>query len=378
MTRVRFSFGVAAMVLTAIAALPTPAFADSTREKQWFLDYLNVAAAQKVSTGIGITVAVIDDGVAGDHPDLSGSVLPGTDLLSGGSGQQAIDWHGSSMACLIAGHGHGQGRTAGALGIAPGAKILPVKIGVNGSDMSPDRAGNGVDWAVQHGAKVISLSIGGPQGSAQEKAAIDRAVAADVVVVAAVGDRPADQAVDFPAAYPGVLAVGATDETGKVADVSVTGPQMVLSAPGAHITSCNNVGGYITGSGSSASTAIVAGAAALIRSKYPSMSAAEVVHRLTATAKDAGAPGRDDQYGYGILNLVGALTANVPPLTATAGPTQATATGPQNSNAPTPDMTTTPQATGSSKGTVIGIGVAVAAVAILILALVLGAARRKQ
>jgi subtilisin family serine protease len=106
----------------------------------------------------------------------------------------------------------------------------------------------------------------------------------------------------------------------------VSGPEVVLAAPAIDIVSTDRVGdgrsGYATGVGTSASTAIVAGAVALVRSKYPDLPATEVIHRLTATADDRGPPGRDNDYGYGIVNLVKALTADVPPIGATTGPTQ--------------------------------------------------------
>jgi subtilisin family serine protease len=94
----------------------------------------------------------------------------------------------------------------------------------------------------------------------------------------------------------------------------------MLSAPAVDITSTGIAGTYLHGTGTSNATAIIAGAAALVRAKYPKMSATEVIHRLTATAIDKGDPGRDDLYGYGIVNLVGALTADVPPPSSTAAP----------------------------------------------------------
>jgi subtilisin family serine protease len=162
-------------------------------------------------------------------------------------------------------------------------------------------------------------------------AAVSRAINADIVVVAGAGNRPKDSDVGFPAAYPGVIAVAGIDRNGEHADVSVTGPEIVLAAPAVDIMTTylrdSTHSGYITGDGTSAATAIIAGAAALVRSKYPDLSAAEVVHRLTATADDKGPPGRDHEYGYGVVNLVKALTADVPPLqpTVTSSSPNATA-----------------------------------------------------
>jgi subtilisin family serine protease len=126
--------------------------------------------------------------------------------------------------------------------------------------------------------------------------------------------------VTFPAFLDGVVAVGATDRNGNRAAISVTGDKLAIMAPGVDIYSTSYDDKYYRGTGTSASTAIVAGAAALIRSRYPDLPAAEVVHRLTATATDKGAPGRDPEYGYGVLNLVAALTADVPAASPAASP----------------------------------------------------------
>jgi subtilisin family serine protease len=126
----------------------------------------------------------------------------------------------------------------------------------------------------------------------------------------------------FPAAYPGVVSVVGTDRNGNHATISVSGSTATLAAPAVDIYTTDirtgSHSGYSVGDGTSGATAIVSGVAALVRSKYPSMSAAEVAHRLEATADDKGPPGRDSDYGYGIVDPVKALTANVPPLTPSA------------------------------------------------------------
>ncbi|HEY6593280.1 MAG TPA: S8 family serine peptidase [Asanoa sp.] len=287
-----------------------------------------------MAQGSGVTVAVIDTGVD-QHPDLRGNLLPGTVTLpdGDGDGRQDSQGHGTGMAGLIAAHGHGIG--SGALGVAPRARILPIASVPAVAQGDSDFVAAGIEWAKAHGADVISISAsGGP--SARLREAVQAALAADIVVVAGVGNRPTASAVQFPAFYPGVVAVGATDRKGKLAAISATGRGVVITAPGVDITSTGLNGGYRKGTGTSDSTAIVAGAVALIRSKYPDLSAKEVVHRLEATAIDKGPRGLDDQYGYGILNLVGALTADVPPLTpspndgptADASPSVGVATGP--------------------------------------------------
>jgi type VII secretion-associated serine protease mycosin len=260
------------------------------------------------SQGEGVTVGLIDTGVDASHPDLAGSILPGVDLSASGApdGRRDGDGHGTGMAGLVVAHGS-------ALGIAPKARILPIRMtlsSVIASDVPP-----AIDWAVTHGAQVVSLALSVPD-TRELAAAVTRALAANVVIVAAAGNKPDDAGVGYPAAYEGVIAAAGVGRDGQHADVSVAGPPIVLAAPAVDIISTLPGGGYSIGVGTSAATAIIAGAAALVRSKYPDLSAREVYHRLTATADDKGAPGRDIEYGYGIVNPLKALTADVPPLTA--------------------------------------------------------------
>ncbi|BFU44061.1 S8 family serine peptidase [Krasilnikovia sp. MM14-A1004] len=310
----RFAAG-AATALVLIGVSGAPAAADSIRDRQWHLSDLRITEAHRITRGAGVVVAVIDTGVDAKHRDLAGAVLPGYNTVSGRfedpTGRKDVVGHGTEMAGLIAGRGHGSG--AGVLGIAPASSILPIDspVGGLGGAFLPEA----VDFAIAHHAGVINMSFGGPERD-EDHEAIRKALAHDIVVVAASGNRDAE-GEDYPGLYPEVLTVGAYGADRRIADFSVTGPQVDLVAPGDHLaTTTVSKSGYGLGSGTSEATAVVSGAAALIRAKYPTMSAAEVVHRLTATADDAGAPGRDDTYGYGRLNVVRALTADVAPLPA--------------------------------------------------------------
>lgn len=311
----------------ALLAAGSPAYADRVRDQEWHLTLLNVDQANHYSRGENVVVGVIDSGVDATHPDLAGNVLPGTDLVSGsGSGWNDLVGHGTHIAGLIA--AHGRGVSDGVLGVAPKARILPVTIGER---TSADRQAAGIEWAIDHGAKVICLATGSPADDESLRQAIRDAFARDVVVVAAAGNHPEDSEVLFPARYEGVIAAAGIDQAGEHATVSVTGPAVVLSAPAVDVVSTAPHAGYSVGVGTSDATAIIAGAAALVRAKYPNLSAAEVVHRLTATAIDKGPPGRDDLYGYGIVNLVGALTADVPPLPPSSAPATPAAPNPSAS-----------------------------------------------
>ncbi|WP_344168586.1 S8 family serine peptidase [Pilimelia columellifera] len=304
--------------LICIGGLPGAA-ADTVRASQWHLRSLAIGTAHSLSQGDGVTVAVIDTGVDADHPDLVDAILAGKDFRepSGNDLEVRRDMdrrgHGTSMTGLIA--GRGRGGAGGVLGIAPKAKVLPVRHTWGGLDFKGETP-TAIRWAAGQGAKVISMSFGDHGGIGLELA-IREARAADVLLVASAGNRPESRQVRFPARYDGVVAVGAVDRSGRRAGFSVTGPQLALTAPGVGITSTRprgTGGGYGTGSGTSDATAIVAGVAALVRARYPDLSAPEVVHRMTSTADDKGPAGRDEEYGFGIVNPVRALTAEVPPL----------------------------------------------------------------
>lgn len=344
----------ALLCAAAVAIIPAPpAHANNIRSDQWHLDFLRISEVHRITRGEGVTVAVIDSGVE-PHPDLRDNLLPGIDVADGGSGdgREDHDGHGTAMAGLIA--AHGRGGNSGVLGIAPAAKILPIRYETptmpGGEIGAGRRVAKGIDWAVAQGAKVINLSIGGGP-AAELREAVERAIAADVVVVAAVGNRM--RVVGYPANYKGVLAVGAVDRNGNRADFSVTGKALAISAPGEGLITTGRNGEYHTSQGTSPATAIVSGAVALIRSKYPELSAEEVIHRLTATATDKGAPGRDPEYGYGVLNIHAALTADIPPLPTTdtatptppTEPTIAAPTMPAPDNNATSDNNTSPATT---------------------------------
>ncbi|MFE2615407.1 type VII secretion-associated serine protease mycosin [Micromonospora chalcea] len=278
---------------------------------QWHLKYLQAPKAHTLSRGEGVVVAVPDSGVA-PHPDLTQSLMPGTDIIPGGSGsgQGDRDGHGTGMAGLIAANGR---NTQGALGIAPNAKILPIYTSPAHEDGTSAALALAIRYAIKNHAQVISVSLtAGADVELQQ--AVKAALSANIVVVAAAGNTSESPLIGYPAREPGVIAVGGVDREGRHAAISVAGPEIDVVAPAVDIYSTGLNGGYRVGTGTSDATAIVAGAAALIRSKYPNLPAQEVAHRLTATAVDKGPPGRDDQYGYGVIDLVAALTADVPPL----------------------------------------------------------------
>ncbi|GIF76615.1 type VII secretion-associated serine protease mycosin [Asanoa siamensis] len=291
-----------------------PIAADSVRDEQWQLRELQARNAWRYSTGAGVVVAVIDSGVDASHEDLAGQVLPGKDLVKPGGGDGHTDpvGHGTTVAGLIAGRADDEN---GVMGLAPNAKILPVR--VLDADNRYDDAmivARAVRWAVDSGARVINLSLGGSGTSPALAAALDYAFARDVVVVACTGNvlPQAASGVWYPAREPGVIAVaGLEKETDVLWNGSITGSATVLSAPATDLVGAKT-GGFWRVRGTSFAAPLVSAAAALIRAKWPTMPAGEVVNRLISTADDLGTPGRDDTYGFGKVDPLAALTTQLP------------------------------------------------------------------
>ncbi|MET9966257.1 type VII secretion-associated serine protease mycosin [Streptomyces sp. NPDC006356] len=309
------------MALTGALLLTTAptASADYVRDQQWALNAFAVQDVWAESQGQGVTVAVVDSGVDASHPDLTGQVLKGKDFTGGGNAQEDKLGHGTSMASLIAGHGHGAGNSSGMMGLAPKAKILPLRTIQTEKDANRDETwAAAVRYAVDQGAKVINLSFGNDGGKtlSDGRAAIAYAQAHDVVVVAAAGND-GSIAVEEPAALPGVVAVGAIDEKANRWEGSNTGKGLALMAPGVEVLAADPTRSqqYSLSNGSSDATAYVSAAAALVRSKYPDLSAGQVINRLIKTATFAhhkGLKAPDEEYGYGIVRPYSALTMNIP------------------------------------------------------------------
>ncbi|WP_083972673.1 S8 family serine peptidase [Actinoplanes awajinensis] len=296
--------------IAAILTLPAPICRDLVRDSEWHLDFLKIKDAHAISTGAGIIVGLPDTGIH-PHHDISHNLIAGKNLIDTANSEDTDDenGHGTELAGLIVGHGHGTGE--GILGIAPSAHLIPIK--AYKTALPNSKLTEGIALASEMGAQIINVSAG-TSPSRDLQAAIQAAKQADAVVVAASGNDTSTAKLSYPAALPGVLAVGAIDRTGKHAAFSISGPNISLCAPGDEIVTTGLDSGYRKARGTSAAAAIVSGAAALVRARFPGLSAREVVHRLTATATDIGAPGRDEQCGYGVLNIVKALTADVPPL----------------------------------------------------------------
>ncbi|WP_433651967.1 type VII secretion-associated serine protease mycosin [Micromonospora zamorensis] len=300
----------AALSLLTVLALPVAPARAVDREDAWHLGALELTELHKLTQGEGVTVAVVDTGVDARHPDLKKNVLPGVDLYDDRSrGHKDRHSHGTTMASLIAGHGHGPGGREGVLGVAPKAKILPVTVqGREGvSNIAPDALAAGIDWAVDHGADVINVSLSSSTDADIDRA-VKRAYQSNVIVVASVGNKQ-DVIIGNPARHPGALAVTGTDRNGRPSRIAaIPAEETDLAAPADDLFAALPNGQYTTITGSSGATALVSGAVALVKSKYPNLNSYDLFKRMVETTRDAGKPGKDVDYGWGQLDLQQALT----------------------------------------------------------------------
>ncbi|MFF8840640.1 type VII secretion-associated serine protease mycosin [Streptomyces sp. NPDC015130] len=379
------------MLLVGIASVP--AQAAGIRDQQWHLDAMGAEEIWQLSTGKGVTVAVIDTGVEKGNPDLRGRVLKGKDFATDKPGDEYTDYngHGTGMAGLIAGTGGRDGGN-GAFGLAPGAKILPVRVPGGDSGKKSQAAADAefnrvvpdaIRYAVDSGAKVVNISMAVGEGSPKLTESVKYALDKGALVFAGVGnDAEKGNRLMYPAATPGVVGVGAVDNKGNHVPMSQHGDQVDIVAPGKDtVHACGGGTGVCKSSGSSNATALASAAAALLWSKHPDWTNNQVLKvMLNTISKPTGDEARSDYLGYGAVRPLRTLKtpgdpgpADVRPIddlteaapeTATAAPsapeTNPTDPGPvETSAAPAP----APQAAaeeGGNAGLWIGLGIGAA------------------
>jgi len=288
---------------------------DPLRSRQWALDAVGFPDAWALSKGAGVIVAVVDSGVVGNHEDLAGAVLPGTDFVSpGGNGWDDQYFHGTFVAGLIAAH---VGNGLGIAGAAPAVKILPVRVLDGSGSGNSANVAAGVIYSADHGARVINLSLGGTVADPGLHAAIAYAESKGSVVVAAAGNSGAgsDSAHPsqkiYPAAFPEVIAVGAVDSHDQRASFSNVDDYVDVVAPGVGVISTSNgsTHSYAVGDGTSFAAPYASADVALIEATNPKLGAASVRRVLEVTARDLGPVGRDASYGYGLISARAVLRA---------------------------------------------------------------------
>lgn len=261
-----------------------------------------ISLDRSAATGVDIRVAVIDTAADESNPTLAGIIAAAHDSMPETPVKDRS--HGTSVAGLIAG--------VGALrGTAPGARIYQVRA-FDGGRSTTNVLLDALDWAAGQNVHVMNMSFAGPKNALLETACA-AALAQGIVLVAAAGNDGPDAPYDYPAAYTGVIAATATDEEDRLMPQANRGPYVFIAAPGVDIPAPIE-GGQDLVTGTSFSAAIVSGAIANLLHAAPKLDARQVDAALAESASDLGAPGRDDDFGFGLLNVKAALmrTGNLP------------------------------------------------------------------
>ncbi|HEU4964506.1 MAG TPA: S8 family serine peptidase [Bacilli bacterium] len=273
---------------------------------QWNLPIIAADQAWQISTGSSdIKVAVVDTGVDLAHPEFKGQLVQGVNFVAGTDNPQDDNGHGTHVSGIIAARTN---NLEGIAGLDWAGKIMPVKTMASDGSGSVVDISDGVRWAVDHGARVINMSLGEYNDSDYLHDAIKYAYDKGAVIVSAMGNDGIDTP-SYPAAYPEVIAVAANDETTESALFSNWGPHTSVSAPGVSIPSTYPGKRYVAMSGTSMATPHVAGVAALLLSINPDLTPKDVRHILESTADDLGPEGKDEYYGYGQINVAKAVRA---------------------------------------------------------------------
>lgn len=251
------------------------------------------------NAGGGVKVAVLDTGIDLDHPDLQANIKGGVNTINSRKTPDDDNGHGTHVAGIIA----AVDNAIGVLGVAPQAWLYAVKVlNKQGTGFVSDII-EGLQWCIDNGMRVANMSFGTSSDVQSFHDAIVAAYNAGMVLVAAAGNSgPADDTVLYPAKYPEVIAVSATDKSDAVPYWSSRGPEVELAAPGVDVCSTHKGGGYATLSGTSMAAPHVTGTAALVIANGNGLINDEVRSRLQSTAEDLGMEGRDNLYGYGLVD----------------------------------------------------------------------------
>ncbi|MFD8261847.1 type VII secretion-associated serine protease mycosin [Streptomyces griseoluteus] len=324
------SVASAALGLLLVGLSADPAKAESIRAEQWYLDAMRAPEVWKTSTGRGVTVAVIDSGVDDSLADLKGQVLDGKDFSTlRGDEHTDVAGHGTSIAAIIAATG-ARGGLAASYGLAPGAKILPIRM-IDNREVSgridatteySEKLTQAIRYAADSKAQIINMSLALSDsvgrhdvGTPELAAAVKYALAKGKLLFAGVGNRgDKENLPSYPASTPGVVGVGAADQKARLADFSQRGPFVDMVAPGVNMVhACTRGTQLCTSKGTSDATAIASASAALIWSKHPDWTNNQVLRVMLNTLnKPANGAERNDFIGYGGIRLRAAMEDDNP------------------------------------------------------------------
>jgi subtilisin family serine protease len=272
----------------------------------WGLAAYHIPDHWKATRGQNIKVAILDTGIDEAHPDLAAAIDDARDFTRSRFGPVDQNGHGTHTAGTIA----ARQNNVGVIGVVPECRLLVGKVLGDDGAGSADLVAAGIDWACDAGADIVSLSLGSPQPDAVLLAAVGRASAKGKFLIAAAGNDGRSGGVNFPARWRDTIAVAAVDRAGQLAPFSSRGAEVDVAAPGVEILSTWLRGGYAKLSGTSMATPFVAGTVALALAAHrqaqndpsPLRSITDLRQLLSRTATDAGPPGKDDGYGWGLVN----------------------------------------------------------------------------
>jgi subtilisin len=285
---------------------------DAELDNSWGVKHIGAGVVHPTNEGAGVKVAVIDTGIDYTHSDLDANYAGGYDFVNDDADPMDDNGHGTMVAGIIAAEDNG----SGVVGVAPQARLYALKVlNAGGSGWLGDVIA-GVDWARANGVQVVNMSLGSSSASYGLQMAIANAYDAGLVLVAAAGNSGncygRNDSVQYPARYSQVIAVAATNSGDVRPCFSSTGSTVEIAAPGVSTTSTYRGGGYASGSGTSFASPHVAGTAALVIAGGTTSNTA-VRQRLQTTADDLGATGRDNLYGYGLVDADEAAGGSPPP-----------------------------------------------------------------
>jgi subtilisin family serine protease len=273
---------------------------DKGASEQYVVNKLQLGDVHKVATGRGVLVAVVDSAIDMNHPDLAGAFVEQYDAVGR---REKPHFHGTGMVGAIAAHRK-------LLGIAPQAKILAIQAFSSTTRQTPEATTKqilaGLDWAVRRGARVINMSFAGPYDPMLQLA-MKNAHAKGVVLIAAAGNLGPKSPPLYPAADPHVIAVTAIDENDHLFAQAVRGPHVAVAAPGVDVMVPAPEETYQLSTGTSVAAAHVSGVAALLIERHPNVDAATILEVLTSTTRKLNPRGRDDQFGWGLIDPASAL-----------------------------------------------------------------------
>lgn len=289
---------------------------DQTQD--WSLAASNIPEHWKKTKGKGVVVGIVDTGIDSSHPDLQGAILAAQDFSGSFARERDRAGHGTHCAGVIG----ARNNDLGVVGVAPECSLVIAKsLGDDGSG-SGKMVAAGIDFCVAKGADIISMSLGSPFDDPYIRAAYNRAVTAGKIVICAAGNDGSDDSVNYPGKY--AIAVAAYDKQFRIAKFSSRGPEVTCAAPGVDILSTvpREMGNYAKMSGTSMATPHVAAVMALLLAYHRSNPSAgtpvsnqdEAREHLHRSAKDAGSPGFDPAFGWGLISPDSLLSQPSPPI----------------------------------------------------------------